>query len=136
MKVPPARLLAATTLALCLVGCQNRQETATTPPGAPPGAPPGSQAGSPPPGEGGTTAAADRGVGQVGKDVGLTAKVKNALILSKVDAGDLDVDTKNGVVSLNGSVPTTAQKSLAEKTAKQVDGVSSVKNNLKVAAKQ
>jgi len=72
----------------------------------------------------------------VGDDVVLTGKVKNALITSKVDARSLNVDTANGAVTLKGSVPTAAQKSLAEKVAKQVAGVKSVKNELAVGAKK
>jgi len=64
----------------------------------------------------------------------MSGKVKNALITSKVDTRKLNVDTKNGVVTLNGSVPTASQKSQAEKVAKQVSGVTTVKDNLTVGA--
>lgn len=134
MRVPPVPLLLATALAVSLAGCRGREETATTPPGAPPGTPSAPYAGSPPPGEGGTTDA-DRPVGQVSEDVVLTGKVKNALIVSKVDTGNLNVDTVNGVVTLKGSVPTASQKATAERIAKEVEGVTSVKNSLTVAAK-
>jgi len=39
-------------------------------------------------------------------------------------------------VTLKGSVPTASQKATAEKVAKQVEGVSSVKNSLSVGAKK
>lgn len=75
----------------------------------------------------------DRQLSTVAADVTLTAKVKNALIVSKVDTGSLNVDTKNGVVMLKGTVPSAQQKSLAEKIAKSTQGVKSVKNHLAVA---
>lgn len=128
-------MLLTTALAVSLAGCRGKEEAATTPPGAPPGGPSGPYAGSPPPGPGGSPGGADRGPGQVSQDVVLTGKVKNALIVSKVDTGNLNVDTANGVVTLKGSVPTAAQKATAEKVAKQVEGVTSVKNSLTVGAK-
>jgi len=44
----------------------------------------------------------------------------------------INVDVENGVVTLTGTVPTAAQKTKAEQTAKSVEGVTSVKNMLKV----
>lgn len=131
MKLFPAPLVLATVLALSLSGCR-KDDTATTP-GAPPGAP-GSPSAPGPPGGAGTTADADRSVGQVGEDAVMTGKVKNALIVSKVDTTKLNVDTSNGVVTLKGSVPTASQKATAEKVAKQVEGVTTVKNSLIVGA--
>lgn len=136
MKRHPAPPLLAAALAICLAGCPGKEETTSTPPGAPPGGPSGPSAGTQPAGEGNTAAEADRGVKQVSEDVLLTGKVKNALIVSKVDTGKLNVDTVNGVVTLKGSVPTASQKATAEKVAKQVEGVTSVKNSLTVGAKQ
>jgi hypothetical protein len=46
----------------------------------------------------------------------------------------INVDVDNGVVTLNGSVATVAQKTKAEAVAKSVEGVKSVKNMLKVVA--
>jgi hyperosmotically inducible periplasmic protein len=65
----------------------------------------------------------------------MNSKVKNALIIEKVDASKVTVESKDGTVTLDGSVPTAAQKALAEKAAKQVAGVTSVKDNLTVGAK-
>jgi hyperosmotically inducible periplasmic protein len=67
----------------------------------------------------------------------LTTKVKSALA---ADVGlktmtNIDVDSNNGVVTLKGRVDTADQKKQAEKVAKQVDGVKSVKNQLKVEKK-
>jgi hyperosmotically inducible protein len=46
----------------------------------------------------------------------------------------IDVDTNRGVVSLNGVVSSTAEKSRAGEIAKQTRGVEKVINNLQVAA--
>ena len=46
----------------------------------------------------------------------------------------IDVDVDNGVVTLTGTVATAAQKARAEAVAKAVEDVTSVRNNLRVAA--
>ena len=46
----------------------------------------------------------------------------------------IDVDVDNAVVTLTGTVASAAQKTAAERVVKTVDGVKSVKNQLKVAA--
>jgi hyperosmotically inducible protein len=51
-----------------------------------------------------------------------------------LDNSDIDVDVKHGVVSLEGAVRTAAAKDRAAAIAKATDGVTSVKNNLKVSA--
>jgi hyperosmotically inducible protein len=66
----------------------------------------------------------------------LTTKVKTALAS---DAGlktmtGIDVDSDEGVVTLKGRVDTADAKKKAEEIAKKVDGVKSVKNELKVEA--
>jgi hyperosmotically inducible periplasmic protein len=45
----------------------------------------------------------------------------------------INVDVENGVVTLTGTVPTPAQKAKAEQVAKAVEGVTGVKNQIKVA---
>ena len=45
----------------------------------------------------------------------------------------INVDVENGVVTLTGTVPTAAQKAKAEQIAKAVEGVTAVKNQIKVA---
>ena len=67
----------------------------------------------------------------------LTIKVKTALAS---DAGaktmtSIDVDSNNGVVTLKGKVDSAAMKKKAGDIAKKVDGVKSVKNQLKVEKK-
>ncbi|HEV2431637.1 MAG TPA: BON domain-containing protein [Burkholderiales bacterium] len=64
----------------------------------------------------------------------LTGKVKSALAadvgLSTVTT--IDVDSDNGVVTLKGRVDSADKKAKAEEIAKKVDGVRSVKNELRV----
>lgn len=67
----------------------------------------------------------------------LTTKVKTALAS---DAGaktmtSIDVDSNNGVVTLKGKVDSADMKKKAGDIAKKVDGVKSVKNELKVEKK-
>lgn len=53
----------------------------------------------------------------------------------RVKGGALDVDVKDGVVTLRGKVTTDKQKQRAEKLTKKVDGVRSVVNELRVERK-
>lgn len=67
----------------------------------------------------------------------LTTKVKTALAS---DAGlktmtNIDVDSKDGVVTLKGKVDSADLKKKAGEVAKKVSGVKSVKNELKVEKK-
>lgn len=67
----------------------------------------------------------------------LTTKVKSALAR---DSGtgtmtSIDVDSDKGVVTLKGKVDTADAKKKAEEIAKKVEGVKSVKNQLRVEAK-
>ena len=48
----------------------------------------------------------------------------------------INVDVDNGVVTLTGTVASAAQKTRAEAVAKAVEGVKSVKNQLKVGSRQ
>ena len=71
--------------------------------------------------------------GQSVDDSTITAKVNSALIDSKdTKAGDIKVETHNGVVQLSGFVDNQAQKDAASKVAQSVKGVKSVKNSLHV----
>ena len=68
-------------------------------------------------------------------DASITAKIKSALIAEPGLKGlAIDVDTKQNVVTLNGTVASEAARSDAERVAKQVEGVTEVKNNLLVKA--
>jgi hyperosmotically inducible periplasmic protein len=136
----------ALALGLVLGGCTRQNETAGggPPPGAPthvnapgPGGPsgPGGPPGTMPGNAAGTSGEAGHTIGQPAANAALTAKVKNALNTTKgLNTSKLNVDTAaDGAVTLTGSVPTAGQKVLAEKTAKQIEGVKSVKNELTVA---
>lgn len=66
----------------------------------------------------------------------LTTKVKSALAADvglKTVTG-IDVDSADGVVTLKGKVASADHKKRAGQVAKKVDGVKSVKNQLKVEA--
>lgn len=67
-------------------------------------------------------------------DASLTAKVKTALITAPdLGSTDINVDTANGVVTLNGEVKNANEKTKAEQVAATVIGVTSVVNKLQVA---
>jgi hyperosmotically inducible protein len=66
-------------------------------------------------------------------DATITASVKASLVADKAaNLTRVDVDTTNGVVSLNGVVESAEQKRRAEQLAGRVDGVRNVINNLQV----
>ena len=68
-------------------------------------------------------------------DSWLTAKTKIALVAdARVKGRQINVETKKGVVILRGKVDTDEAKTAAEETAKGIDGVKSVKNELQVVA--
>jgi hyperosmotically inducible protein len=76
---------------------------------------------------------APRSAGTVVDDGVLTARVKAALIgISVANAMDINVETRSGVVQLNGFVSTAEAKETAESAAVSVEGVRSVENNLTV----
>ncbi len=76
--------------------------------------------------------AADKAGAAVG-DAATTAAVNAKLVAdSELSAIRIDVDTKNGVVTLTGPAPNAAAKERATTIAKAVDGVKSVNNNLTV----
>jgi hyperosmotically inducible protein len=68
-------------------------------------------------------------------DATLTAEVKTALIADPVaKAYQIDVDTKNGVVQLNGFVDSDKGREAAERAARTVSGIGKLDNNLEVRA--
>ncbi len=70
---------------------------------------------------------------QPAKDSFITTKVKAALAKDKgTQARDIHVTTKDGVVMLDGTVASQAEKELAEKDAKKIKGVVGVHNGLTV----
>lgn len=63
----------------------------------------------------------------------LTSKTKLSLwTTAGIRSTTVHVDTNDGVVTLYGKVPTSAQKALAEKTAREIAGVRGVKSLLQV----
>lgn len=76
---------------------------------------------------GGGARAADR------PDAWITTKVKAALATHKsVSAARTHVDTDNGVVTLSGTARSEAEKELAERYAKDIEGVREVRNEISV----
>jgi len=66
-------------------------------------------------------------------DSGITARVKTKLAAdTTVQAHEINVDTKNRVVSLTGTVDTQAAKDKAVEIARTTDGVADVVDNLSV----
>ena len=105
-----------------LVGCQHRTSTVDTPTASR-----STTTVEPAPAVKETTAKAADAVG----DAAITAKVKTALMADPdVKALQIDVDTKNGVVTLNGKVDQRTSVDKAVKIARAVDGVQSVETHL------
>jgi hyperosmotically inducible periplasmic protein len=66
-------------------------------------------------------------------DVSLTTQIKSQMADDKaVDALDVNVDVKNGKVTLTGLASTSAEKSSAGKIARDVRGVKSVDNQIDI----
>jgi len=69
------------------------------------------------------------------KDSWITLKVHSQFVPEDaLKDSDIDVDTKNGVVTLNGTVVSDAGKARAMAIAKATDGVKSVTDNLRIVA--
>ncbi len=69
--------------------------------------------------------------GEYVDDAVLSGKVRSAIIAEEdLSLFDIDVKTFKGVVQLSGFVATANEKSLAEITAYNVSGVTSVKNDI------
>ena len=63
----------------------------------------------------------------------LTAKIKSKMALDdSIEASHIDVDTAEGVVRLNGTVDSEAQRTRALQLARETDGVVSVVDELKI----
>jgi hyperosmotically inducible protein len=79
-----------------------------------------------------TSNAANSAMGVAG-EAATTAEIKAALVKdSELSALQINVDTKGGTVTLNGTAPSDSAKARAEEIAKGVKGVSSVNNMLTV----
>jgi hyperosmotically inducible protein len=69
------------------------------------------------------------------QDPWITTKIQSKYFLDgEVKGHDIDVDTRDGVVTLTGTVGSTRQRELAEQIAHETDGVSQVVNRLTVAS--
>jgi osmotically-inducible protein OsmY len=69
-------------------------------------------------------------------DPWITTKIQSKYFLhDDIKARRVDVDTKGGIVTLNGSVPSDAAKQAAEVIAQDTDGVVKVVNNLTVESR-
>jgi hyperosmotically inducible periplasmic protein len=79
------------------------------------------------------TSASSESLGEHISDSTITTKAKAQLIGAKdVKASHVHVRTRRGIVSLTGTVPSTADKQRAEEIVQGIDGVRSVSNHLKV----
>ncbi len=79
------------------------------------------------------TASAMDKAGDAAGDAVITGKVKTALIADPdVKALKIDVDTKNGAVTLTGTVDTAGHSDKATADARGVEGVKSVDNKLTI----
>jgi hyperosmotically inducible protein len=67
------------------------------------------------------------------RDGWVTMKTKLALLANHPTSGfEIEVDTKDGVVTLTGIVDTNEAKAAADEAAKKIEGVTSVNNQLQV----
>ena len=79
--------------------------------------------------------AADTKIGQKVDDTAIHTKVKAKLGTEHAkNLVRVNVDVKDGVVELKGTVPTEADKAEAERLARATDGVKEVKNELVIAS--
>jgi hyperosmotically inducible periplasmic protein len=66
------------------------------------------------------------------KDEWITSQIKQKLNAAVPGANDIDVNTKNDVVTLSGSVPTETARGQAVQVASQVPGIKQLKDEIKV----
>jgi hyperosmotically inducible periplasmic protein len=77
-----------------------------------------------------------RDTGALMGDAGITTAVKTKLLADTVVGGlDINVDTKDAIVTLTGDVASSAEKRKAVQIARDTDNVKSVKDNLKIVKK-
>lgn len=78
----------------------------------------------------------DRTFAQTVNDMTITASIKTKYLTSdNLNEEKVEVETRNNVVTLNGSIPSDAERQLAVKIAENTEDVNSVKNNLTIASK-
>lgn len=83
---------------------------------------------------GAKTEEAAKEAGDAMSDAGILAKIKTKFVTEGIVGTNVDV--KDGVVTLNGTVENAAEKTRAEQITKTTSGVKSIKNLLKVEAKK
>jgi hyperosmotically inducible protein len=70
-------------------------------------------------------------VGEAVDDATLVARIKSSLLRSpEVEGLDVNVDAKDGVVTLSGTAATQTEKASAERIARTSDGVKKVENRI------
>ena len=75
----------------------------------------------------------ERSIEQIADDANLTANVKSALLGNDhIKGWNINVDTYNNVVTLNGFVENNSEYELAEKITLSIKGVKSVESRLKI----
>lgn len=80
-----------------------------------------------------TSTRTQQSAGEYTSDAAITAKVKAALLAAKdVSAADVNVETFRGTVQLSGFVDSQAQAARAVEVARGVEGVQSVRNDLRL----
>ena len=73
------------------------------------------------------------GAGKAIDDASVTTKVKSALITAPdLKAGNIDVETTNGVVTLQGTADSAENRQKAAQVASNIEGVKAVKNQIVV----
>lgn len=74
-----------------------------------------------------------QGISAAASDVAITTKVKTKMAADTgLNSFHIHVSTNNGVVTLTGTVDSTATRDMAGQVAEQVGGVKGVNNELKV----
>lgn len=82
-------------------------------------------------------ATARRGSDQPLEDAWITTKVQSQFFLdADIKGRDINVDTRNGVVTLKGEVESETEKQMAQTIAQETEGVTRVVNNLAIAARE
>jgi osmotically-inducible protein OsmY len=84
-----------------------------------------------------TADSAERSFSRKVEDASLTARIKSQLLSNKNTGGlAIDVDTRNGKVTLSGRVDSDAEGELAEQIAHNTSGVRDVDNQLSVGGEE
>lgn len=111
----------AATLAVAVVGCERRTTTSTGP---------GGETRTTTTVEPSTTA--QKAAAKI-DDAAITGKIKSAMVAEPgLKAMQVNVDTKDGVVTLTGNVDSQQDIDRAREIAQKTDGVKSVNNQLTV----